>query len=931
MCRKLYLAPFSGHNTTNRLLKEALSLSADPSEILYIAPSPRKLRDTQLAFAQLVSSKAFIPPRFYTIGPLARELHAQYGDSRPFPSELKPLLIHQLLNTPSSLGYARAVGDFISDIKRYVSPDECPGLGNKFRKWLAGYNKPLDRALQALDIMARYDALLAEKGWADNEDILHQAAGFCTEHIRAKVLILDGFVAPNLLEQKLLANLVKLAEMTLALTWGTKDRTRAYEFPCRFTDFITGLGGFKLEYLKAMPEQKPVVQACTTIDEEVAAIARDIKQRFLSKELNLTKTVITFPKLARYAPLVRRIFKRYRLPFTIYPSQNLSTSPPIVAVLELLGALETGYERLATAAFLSSPFFPKLLRLSTDKDDTSRNRAATRINLASKRAGIIKGRNQWRNIGARLIAAGQGRLDETQKARASDLQKRVRQAIGLTESILSEQALLAEQAKALKKFLEVVEFRKTETEDENTETDLREDKKALYDIIDGLVELDNDWGPVKLTGTEFIRTLTYLIGMSTRKPEPRPAGVTVISMEETLSLSPRHLYFSGLTEEDLPSAYPADPILPDYIRRNLGMPDIEFHHDQEQFHFHRTIASAQNEPFLSYHNSDGENLVLPTPFLEIPPEPARLTDAIYSEEELQHFQGESRNLPLKEPEPVDFSDNPELLKVLGTRFGPETSISVTRLENYRRCPFRFYLEHVMKLESLPEPAYEIDAAQWGLLVHRVLEGLYSEGPIPLQQLPERARTALNQALAQAGLPVFWEQVTRRVFDNILPDFIRVEQQLRDQGYLPQKTEARIQGEPLKGLKIHGRLDRVDASKDAFRIIDYKTGSTAGFTGKAVVIDHTHMQLPLYARLLQERNPNRTIDNIGIWSIRDAELIWLGYGKYPVGQLIDAALENAREVAAAIRSGRFPTDDVNYQVCRNCELKYLCGRKEKSNG
>ncbi len=939
MPRTLFVGSFGTRGATDRLLEAAIALVPDRAcdRILYLTPSPRKLRATQLRFAQLVDRPALLAPRFHTLGPLAAEIHEQGGTRRPFPSELKPLLVRHLLkdtDPKTTLGYARAVGDFITDVKRHVPTENRDRLADTFREELAGFDEPLRRALEALTVMERYEQLLEKLDWADREDVLASATESLNRLPRPRVLILDSFVAPDRLEQRFLAAFIEHAEHTLAFAHAAGPNP-ASALPAAFHSFLNQVGGFEQEDVPAQPGVEPVLHAFPTIEEEVAGIARHIKRRFLDSAPELHRTVVAFPRLSRYAPLVERVFARYGLPASIYPNPRLTTSPPIVATMELLRALENDYERLATAAFLSSPWFPNLLRLPDDTDNTKPEQAAAAINLASRRAGIIKGRRNWLNIGQRLLMTDTD-LDEDEQESARSLQARVRKALGLAQAILLKNdkrwTTLGQHVQALKQFLEITAFRDTilDPKQDEAERELRADKRALYDVLDALIDLDHAAGPLATTGPEFIRTLRYLVGLRTRDTAGRrESGITVVDMEETLGLEPEHLYFGGLAETDLPARYPTDPILPDRLRRKLGMPDIDHHRDWQRFHFARTLRCSPAEPFLSYHNSDGDNLILPTPFLEAAPVPVPRDPAILSPGELQQSEGERDNVPLADlTRPVDFSGRADVLQALAARFGPDKSISVTGLESYRRCPFLFYLERVMRLEAPPEPAFEIDAAQWGLLVHKVFEELYADGPVPLEQVPARARAELDRALKDAGLPAFWEQVARRVFDNVLPDFIRCEQELRDEGYLPHRTESRVSGEPEPGLRIHGRADRVDTDDQSFRVIDYKTGSTAGISGRAVTQDRTHLQLPLYARLLQDRFPDKAIDNIGVWAVRDGELVWLARRDYTVEQLVRAALDNAREIVTAIRTGRFPAADANEQTCRNCELAYLCDRRDE---
>jgi hypothetical protein len=241
--RKLFLAPFGAHDATERLLKAALEIGVEPAEILYLCPSPRKQRLVQVQFFRLANRPAIVPPQFKTLNQVARDLHEQFGTARRFTPELKPLLVQRILSlecvqrgaaafpekrelrsrTPKpSIGYARAVGDFITEIKRYVPCSEQAGLRGRFKELLAAYEKPLARALEALDALELYNRELTSRNWGDDEDIMAEAAlQVARNRACPRVLVLDSFVAPNRLEVDILTALIARAETlkTKTIAW----------------------------------------------------------------------------------------------------------------------------------------------------------------------------------------------------------------------------------------------------------------------------------------------------------------------------------------------------------------------------------------------------------------------------------------------------------------------------------------------------------------------------------------------------------------------------------------------------------------------------------------------------------------------------------------------------------------------------------------
>ena len=939
--RKLFLASFGAHDVGERLLKAALDTGVAPADILYLCPSPRRKELAKAELLRLSGRDAIVPPVFASPTQLARELHDRFGSARRLPTELKPLLVQRILvekaakrkqaprpetTVPhaTSIGYARAVAGFVTEVRRYVSAEDRSGLRARFEELMVGFEKPLARLLECLDCLESYESELSRLNWTDDEGMLAQAVSHVPGAELPPVLVLDSFVAPNRLEADLIRALAASAESVLVLGYGGDAKDLDYAQPERFTAFIQSLGGFETERLPVpAPLPAPEFLQYPDIEEEVKGICRAI----IARGGDASDAFVVVPKLAEYAPLIKRVFKDYDVHATVYPETSLATSPPIVAVLELLRCLDTDFERIAAAAALGSPFLPGLLKLDSDRDSAARDRAAAALNHYSRRARIIKGKKNWEKILERVLAAEDNELDDAEEKLLRDLQARIKHAAGLMPAGLTTKPTLGGLAGSLKQLLGIAKFLREKAVCGETEDELLKDRKELYEILDNIVQFEQDFGWPSDAGTGFIKTLVYLIENAKRSPETPPAGVTVVDMTETLGIHPRRLYFCGLTETSLPSAYPADPILPDRVRKALGMPDVDWHQEHERFHFRRTLESPLTPPILSYHAASDGQPVLPTPFLTLKPIKAPRPEALYSEAEEQVAKGRAAGKTFAESAlKVDFSKDKDVLTVLAADYGPARPVSITQLERYKRCPYEFYIDYILGIETPEEPRYDIDARQWGLVIHLVMEKLYRDGPVEPEELEAAALKALDATLKEVELPVFWTEVTRRVFSGLLPEIIRCETELREGGFLPGRAELRLRGKLTNDVALKGRADRVDTSGRLFRILDYKTGSPRSIGGQSV-LDGTHLQLPLYAWLYAEEHAQAIPDNFGIYTLREPGVRWFAGKKYDVKELMKAAAENATEVVRQIRAGRFPAEPGDNRACEYCGLGHTCGRRE----
>ncbi len=937
MTRRLYQAPFSRTDTADFLVREVIGAVPGPDfrHIFYLCPSPRKLRDVQWRFAHQVNAEAFLPPRFFTLGEFSRNLHNEFGSSRRLSPELSTLLVQMIFRQKNSaagsssppLGYCRAVANFIRDLKRAAAVRELGKTRQLIAKLLDAYEKPRARALEALDILEAYDEALKKRGWSDDEDIMTSATGWVTSYPEIPLLVLDSFVAPTRLEQELIAALLSRAQKTFALCYAGPGDEAAYRLGLNFVHFLKSqdFSVVQLEPSPNPPQLSPL--RFNSAEDEIAGIARDIKLRNLDGQLKLTDTIVALPALEAYAPLVSRIFREYGIPATVYPNQKLAASPPAVAALSLLAALESGYERTVTTAAFSSEFLPRLLRLSSDTDDKSRNAAAVALNQAARKAGIIRGADAWSHLAQRLEPE-EGFKSEVASSFAKDLERRVKQAINLGQTIMDGARTLGEYALRFKKLLGAADFCDNLDPAEPVSDQLLKARGQLYDLLDSLVAFEADFGPQPTDLTGFYQAFSYLLNnVSAHTPDLSPQGVLILSLSETLGLNPDHLYLATLTESGLPGRYPVDPLLPDFVRRELGMPDMDWHLDHERFHFERTCHSSRTAPWLSYHSGAEGKLVLPTPFIEQEPVQAKPAPGLFSPAEEQRYEGSESGKGLSETvQPVDFSADKEVLAILESRFGPNRHLSVTKLEKYRACPYRFYVYEILGLEPVELPKLSLEPQQWGRVVHRALAELYGNGPVSLDQLRSRTLTSLNKVIGEFELDQFWTEVTRRLFENSIDDIIKCEAELRAEGFEPAGVEVTLCGEAGPRALVKGRLDRYDSDGARLRVLDYKTGTSKLPDAKGVTEKKTYLQLPIYCHLLLADHKDKTIANMGIYSTTEAKVNWLVKKGDSVDELIKAALANAIEIIHLIRVGSFSAQPADTKEgCKNCPQAFLCGK------
>lgn len=205
------------------------------------------------------------------------------------------------------------------------------------------------------------------------------------------------------------------------------------------------------------------------------------------------------------------------------------------------------------------------------------------------------------------------------------------------------------------------------------------------------------------------------------------------------------------------------------------------------------------------------------------------------------------------------------------------SASASSLEEYHTCPYRFFLDRVMKITPLEEPEKirRITPRHRGTLYHQIFKDFYTKMKarqmLPLQPdkidqyteiIKEIAEKAFRQ-IEESGITgdfSSWHEQTLKIHRSLekfipretessefIPSFFE-----RGFGYLAledtgERESVVIEIEPATTIRFHGRFDRVDLSFDGKRclVIDYKTGKQKSFQKSGNLAGGKMLQLPLY--------------------------------------------------------------------------------------
>jgi RecB family exonuclease len=286
----------------------------------------------------------------------------------------------------------------------------------------------------------------------------------------------------------------------------------------------------------------------------------------------------------------------------------------------------------------------------------------------------------------------------------------------------------------------------------------------------------------------------------------------------------------------------------------------------------------------------------------------------------------------------------------------------SQLEGYARCPFRSFLELGCRLRERDDPDLDIAPRDEGSLAHAVLERFLVDRPRgePLRASDaERARlrAAADEVFARferegrVGDPALWP-ARRALVLSRLERVLEAEAACADE-LAPVLVEHRFGGDGADApalelgdgqdrVRLRGRIDRVDASPGALRVLDWKNARAAAETSakareEAFGVDA--FQLPTYLLAAARALPGRDRLEAGYVFLRAATRspLYVASAGAPLLATDAPARAAARDAGIVpfadavvgtvrrIRAGEFP---IAPRSCEGCGFGAVCRSEGK---
>ncbi|MFK7953677.1 MAG: PD-(D/E)XK nuclease family protein [Ekhidna sp.] len=317
-------------------------------------------------------------------------------------------------------------------------------------------------------------------------------------------------------------------------------------------------------------------------------------------------------------------------------------------------------------------------------------------------------------------------------------------------------------------------------------------------------------------------------------------GLQVMGALETRNLDFKYVFMLNMNEGIFPSPQRNGSFMPYRIRRAFNLPTFEVQDAIFSYLFYRLFQRADQLSF--YYNMYAD--------FGLSGEVSRFIRQIEQESGLNIIRQKLSNaIQVKENKPISIEKTTDILEKLQyyTENG-RSKLSASALNTYFDCRLKFYFKYVLRLFTKDEMSDELDARNFGNVLHNTLEYLYLDAikdrpNRTIEQIDfKRIKDSVDGAIAKAFREHFGMGEKRKFElkdrNLVMADLIRkfvMEIVEMDEKYAPFEIVSLEKEENYKrslAIEADGKthqitlgadIDRVDRKEGVVRVIDYKSG------------------------------------------------------------------------------------------------------------
>jgi RecB family exonuclease len=707
-----------------------------------------------------------------------------------------------------------------------------------------------------------------------------------------------------------------------------------------------------------IPPGGTAVHVARDREEEVAGLARRVKQAVRQGALSSPgDAALVVRQRLPYVYVAREVLRSAGVPCQMFDALPLASEPFAAAFDLVLSCVSADFARAPAIALLRSPHF----HLADIRDVPALDRALAESGYLGGIEALERLLDVWRQ--AREVRLKPD-ATETEVRLKPDTTSNVSRTSSTDRAIRAGERLLsiARELASLKSagpvanHLDVLlAFLQRHESSAAPEESLRarhlRARGAVLATLGALRDAYSRFDAEPVAGDAVAALVRRWIEGQTFAPRDGDEGVHIVDADSARFGQFEYVHVAGLVETEWSDRARQSIFYSPAVLRELGWPGEADRLAGARAAFADLLRLPSSRLSVSTFLLEADALVSPSPFIDEVEqcgldslEEVEPRARIFESEALCHEPIEATPLSAFArawlPRRVRVAEIP-LARFRGFTGPPAARpLSLSALERYQDCPFKFFAADVLRLEEAPEDESTMSPRARGRFIHEVFQRFYEAwdrrggGTITSERVDDaRALMAEVAEPLLARLPeadaalerarLFGSAISSGSLDIVLGHEASAPADVRERW-----LEYRLEGEFALGspqgrtVALRGVADRIDLLADnRLRVVDYKTGSAPN--------PSRALQVAIYALCVQERLRAR---DGGEWPV--AEAVYLAFsGKKSQADVVRAgddpteALEEARtrllRIVDGVAGGQFPPQPQDEILCDFCAYAAVC--------
>lgn len=589
---------------------------------------------------------------------------------------------------------------------------------------------------------------------------------------------------------------------------------------------------------------------------EIEHVAQEINKLIREEKYKYNEIAIITKNIDNVQNVVKAIFSKYNIPIFIDEKSEITENIVIKYVLAILEIFTTNWNTEAVFNYIKSGF------LELEKNEIYK------IEKYCQKSGINRNKwykNEWHQN------------EETRKRIVNpllELKKEIdkeKTAKKITEKLYKY---------LLKNNIQIKLNEKIEKLKRIGENEIAEEYKSSLDIlIDVFDEIAEFFQDEKMTLDTYKEILK--IGLKNKELGKIPQNIDQVilgDVDRTRSHKVKVVFIIGINDGIFPSVNKNEGFLNDKDREILKQNNLEIAKGtldnlyEDQFNIYKALTTAEKKLYLSYTSSNKEGAALRPSviiskikkiFPKLEEESDIITKKSFITNQNATFEELLKNIrKLKDGEEIDdiwidvynwykqnlywknklnyslkgleYSNKAEKIneKNIKKLYGNTLKTSISRMEQYRKCPFSFHLKYGLKVKETEE--YKLNAIDTGSFMHDVVDTFFERvqdiDGIENEDIEKIVEEIINEKLKLEKNYIFSSSAKFIILTNRLKKTIK--ESIKYIVYQMKLSDFKVAGNEvefvskMENVEIIGKIDRIDIGtnegQEFIRIIDYKS-------------------------------------------------------------------------------------------------------------